>query len=101
MARKASVEKNNRRRMIAMKYIKLRDELRLKANSVSISDEEKSLARKKLQDLPRVTTMTRVRNRCQLTGRPRGNYRKFGLCRNAFRKLALEGRLPGVTKASW
>lgn len=101
MARKASVEKNNRRRKIATKFIKYRQELRLKAIDPSLTDEERVQARAKLQDLPRVTTMTRVRNRCALTGRPRGNYRKFGLCRNAFRKFALEGRLPGVTKASW
>jgi small subunit ribosomal protein S14 len=101
LARKASVEKNNRRKAIATKYIKYRDELRASAIDMKASDEDRSAARKKLQDLPRDTTMTRVRNRCVLTGRPRGNYRKFGLCRNAFRKLALEGRLPGVTKASW
>ncbi len=101
MARKASVEKNNRRRAVATKYIQYRNELRAKAIDMKLSDEERLTARKKLQDLPRETTMTRVRNRCVLTGRPRGNYRKFGLCRNAFRKMALEGRLPGVTKASW
>ncbi|MBX2995849.1 MAG: 30S ribosomal protein S14 [Bdellovibrionaceae bacterium] len=101
MARKASVEKNNRRKTIATKYIKYRAELRASAIDQKLSEEERSAARRKLQDLPRETTMTRVRNRCVLTGRPRGNYRKFGLCRNAFRKMALEGRLPGVTKASW
>ena len=101
MARKASVEKNNRRKKIANKFAPLRKELREKAVNMNLSDEERDAARKKLQDLPRVTSATRVRNRCQLTGRPRGNYQKFGLCRNIFRKLALEGRLPGVTKASW
>jgi small subunit ribosomal protein S14 len=101
LARKASVEKNNRRKKIATKFAPLRKELREKAVNMNLSDEDRDAARKKLQDLPRVTSSTRVRNRCQLTGRPRGNYRKFGLCRNIFRKLALEGRLPGVTKASW
>lgn len=101
MARKASIEKNNRRKALSDKFMKLRKELREKAVDMKASDEERAAARKKLQDLPRSTSSTRVRNRCQLTGRPRGNYRKFGLSRNAFRKLALEGRLPGVTKASW
>lgn len=101
MARKASVEKNNRRKAQAAKYAKYRTELREKAVDMKLSDEDRAAARKKLQDLPRYTSATRVRSRCVLTGRPRANYRKFGLCRNAFRKLALEGRLPGVTKASW
>lgn len=101
MARKASVEKNNRKKALALKFMKVRDELRAKALDMKISDEDRVAARKKLQDMPRRTSMTQVRNRCQLTGRPRGNYRKFGLCRNVFRKMALEGRLPGVTKASW
>ena len=101
MARKASIEKNNRKKALSQKYVKVRAELRAKALDSKLSDEERALARKKLQDLPRSTSATQVRTRCQLTGRPRGNYRKFGLCRNVFRKLALEGRLPGVTKASW
>lgn len=101
MARKASIEKNNRRKAQSQKYAKYRAELRAKALDPKLSDEERSAARSKLQDLPRSTSATRVRNRCELTGRPRGNYRKFGLSRNVFRKLALEGKLPGVTKASW
>ena len=101
MARKASIEKNNRRKAISAKYTKYRTELREKAIDLKLSDEDRASARKKLQDLPRITTSTRVRSRCVLTGRPRANYRKFGLCRNAFRKLALDGKLPGVTKASW
>ena len=101
MARKASIEKNNRRKAISAKYTKYRTELREKAINLKLSDEDRASARKKLQDLPRITTSTRVRSRCVLTGRPRANYQKFGLCRNAFRKLALDGKLPGVTKASW
>lgn len=101
MARKASVEKNNRRRQISNKYWKFRKELRDKAVSVHASDEEKEAARKKLQSLPRDTSPNRVITRCEITGRPRGNYRKFGLSRMQFRKLALDGKLPGVTKASW
>ena len=101
MARKASVEKNNKRRQISNKYWKFRKELRDKAVSVHASDEEKEAARKKLQSLPRDTSPNRVITRCEITGRPRGNYRKFGLSRMQFRKLALDGKLPGVTKASW
>jgi small subunit ribosomal protein S14 len=101
MARKASIEKNNKKKALAQKYFKHRTELREKAVDVKLSEEERQEARRKLQALPRNTSMNRVTTRCQLTGRPRGNYRKFGLCRMAFRQLALDGKLPGVTKASW
>lgn len=101
MARKAAIEKNNRKRMLSEKYREHRDELRAKAIDMKLSDEERTAARNKLQSLPKKTSATQVRTRCELTGRPRGNYRKFGLCRLAFRKLALDGKLPGVTKASW
>jgi len=101
LARKAAIEKNNRRKKDAAKYLKLRIELREKALNMKLSDEDRSQARKKLQDLPRNASPYRVRSRCELTGRPRGNYRKFGLCRLAFRQLALTGKIPGVTKASW
>ncbi len=101
MARKASIEKNNKRKAISSKYWKYRKELRDAAVDMKTTDEQRDLARKKLQSLPRNTSPNRVITRCELTGRPRGNYRKFGLCRIAFRTLALEGKLPGVTKASW
>ncbi len=101
MARKAAIEKNNRKKGLAERYRKYRDELRAKSLNPKLSDEERTAARNKLQSLPRKTSATQVRSRCELTGRPRGNYRKFGLCRLAFRKLALDGKLPGVTKASW
>lgn len=101
MARKASIEKNNRKKATAKKFFAYRTELRNKAVDMKLSEEERNLARKKLQDLPRNTSMNRVTTRCELTGRPRGNYRKFGLSRMKFRELALEGKLPGVTKASW
>ena len=101
MARRASIEKNNRRKKLAAKYGKFRTELREKAVNMKLSDEERSLARKKLQDLPKDTNPNRSITRCELTGRPRGNYRKFGLSRMKFRELALTGKLPGVTKASW
>lgn len=101
MARKASIEKNNRRKAKSTKYFKYRTELREKAVDMKLSDEERDEARRKLQALPRSTVPGRVITRCQLSGRPRGNYRKFGLSRIAFRQLALDGKLPGVTKASW
>lgn len=101
MARKASIEKNNKRKRISSKYWKHRKELREKAVNMNLSEEERSDARKKLQALPKNTNPNRVITRCELTGRPRGNYRKFGLSRMAFRQLALDGKLPGVTKASW
>lgn len=101
MARKASIEKNNKKIATAKKYFKHRRSLREKAIDMKLSDEERQLARTQLQALPRNTSMSRNGTRCSMTGRPRGNYRKFGLCRLAFRKLALDGKLPGVTKASW
>lgn len=101
MARLASIEKNNRRKKMASKFWKLRRELRAKSLDQSLSDDERSVAFLKLQKLPRDTSPARVINRCELSGRPRGNYRKFGLSRLAFRKLALDGKLPGVTKSSW
>lgn len=101
MARKASIEKNNKKKALSTKFFKYRAELRAKAVDMKLSDEDREAARKKLQSLPRNTSPNRVTTRCELTGRPRGNYRKFGLSRIAFRQLALDGKLPGVTKASW
>jgi small subunit ribosomal protein S14 len=101
MARKASIEKNNMKKAISKKFWKYRKELREKAVNLSLTDEDRTAARNKLQALPRNTSPNRVTTRCELTGRPRGNYRKFGLSRIAFRQLALDGKLPGVTKASW
>jgi len=101
MARKASIEKNNKRKALAKKFFPLRKELREKAVDMKLSDEVRAAARKKLQALPRDTSICRVITRCEISGRPRGNYKKFGLSRIAFRALALDGKLPGVTKASW
>jgi len=101
LARKSSIEKNNKRKVLAAKYGKYRTELRVKTTDMKLSEEERAEARKKLQALPRDTNQNRVITRCLITGRPRGNYRKFGLSRIAFRQLALDGKLPGVTKASW
>ena len=101
MARSAAVQKNNRRKKVSAKFGRLRAELRAKAIDQKLTEEERVAARKKLQAMPKDTAPERVRTRCELSGRPRGNYKKFGLSRLAFRQLALDGKLPGVTKASW
>lgn len=101
MARLAAVKKNNRKKDLAKRYYKVRQELREKSVDMKLSEEERQAARLKLQKLPKATSHVQIVNRCELTGRPRGNLRKFGLCRNKFRELALTGKLPGVTKASW
>lgn len=101
MAKLSSINKNDRRRKMAEKYGRYRTELRNKANNPHVPDEERAEARLKLAKLPRDTSPIRTTVRCYLTGRSRGNYRKFGLSRMAFRQLAHKGLLPGVTKASW
>lgn len=101
MAKLSSINKNERRKVLAEKYGRYRTELRNKANNPNVGEEDRAEARLKLQKLPRDTSPCRIITRCSLTGRPRGNYRKFGLSRMAFRSLAHRGLLPGVTKASW
>lgn len=101
MARLAAIEKNNKRKKLSEKFWKLRRELRAKSIDPRLSEDDRAAAYIKLQKMPRDTSPNRVINRCLLSGRPRGNYKKFGLSRMAFRQLALEGKLPGVTKASW
>ena len=101
MAKLSSVIKNNRRKALSEKYGRVRTELRKKAIDMKLSDEDRAAARLKLQKMPRDTSPIRTTVRCYLTGRPRGNYRKFGLSRMAFRTMAHKGLLPGVTKASW
>lgn len=101
MAKLSTVIKNKKREKLAAKYAPLRAELRAKAIDGKLSDEERDAARAKLQKLPRNGHANRVRNRCELTGRSRAVFRDFKLCRNKFRELALQGLIPGVTKASW
>ena len=101
MATKASINKNEDRKKLAAKYGPIKAELRKTAVNMKLSDEERDAARLKLQKLPRDGSPSRVVTRCYLTGRPRAVYRKFGLSRMAFRELALNGKIPGVTKASW
>jgi small subunit ribosomal protein S14 len=101
MARLSTVVKNKKREKLAKRYAPKAAELRKKAIDPKLSDEERDAARAKLQKIPRNANMNRVRNRCELTGRSRGVYRDFKLCRNKFRELANNGLIPGVTKASW
>ena len=101
MAKKAMINKNERRRATAEKYAAKRAELKELIRNPKTDDAERELAFAKLQKLPRDASPTRVRNRCGVTGRPRGYVRKFGLSRIALRELAHTGDLPGVTKSSW
>jgi len=101
MAKIALINRESKRRAIVKKYAARRAELAAVANNLKLSDEERQEARMKLQKLPRNASPVRLRNRCALTGRPRGTYRKFGLARNKLREIAMRGEIPGVTKASW
>jgi len=101
MAKKSSIEKNQRRARMAKRFDNKREALKEVARDRSVAPEERFQAYLKLAELPRNASKVRVRNRCELTGRPRGYYRKFGLSRIALRDLASEGQVPGVVKASW
>lgn len=101
MAKKSAIEKNKRRRQLVEKYAEKRAALKAIIMDRSRDPEERFEATLALAGLPRNSSRVRVRNRCTLTGRPRGYYRRFGLSRIALRELASEGKLPGVTKASW
>lgn len=101
MAKLSSVLKNNRRIEMSVRTRALRNELREKARDAKAPLEQRMEAQTKLEKMPRDTSHIRVRNRCSLTGRPRGFLRKFGLCRIKFREYAAIGDIPGVTKSSW
>ena len=101
MAKLSSVNKNERRKALVKQYAAKFEKLKAIANDESRDEGERLVARLKMAELPRNANPTRVRNRCELTGRARGNYRKFKLCRIALRDLASTGQIPGVTKASW
>ena len=101
MAKLALINREEKRRALVAKFANKREALLKVINDNSLSDAERYEARLKLQSLPRTANPTRLRTRCQLTGRPRGVFRKFGLCRNKIRELAFEGQIPGVIKASW
>ena len=101
MAKKSSIEKNNKRAKLAKKYAARRERLKAIATDKSLDVVERFEASVKLAQLPRNSSTTRIRNRCEVTGRPRAYYRKFRLCRVQLRDLANKGLIPGVTKSSW
>ncbi|MDE2402582.1 MAG: 30S ribosomal protein S14 [Burkholderiales bacterium] len=101
MAKLSLIQREEKREMLVAKYAKKRAELKAIIDDAKKSDEERYLARLELQKLPRNANPTRLRNRCSLTGRPRGTFRQFGLGRSKIRELAFAGDIPGVTKASW
>jgi len=97
----ALIERELKRDKLVAKYAKKHAELKAISNDAKKSDEERQLARLALQKLPRNANPTRQRNRCAVTGRPRGTFRQFGLARSKIREMAFTGDIPGVTKASW
>ena len=101
MAKLALINRNEKRRDTVKRLAGKRAELLAIANNPKLASEERYEARLKLQKLPRNASPVRVRNRCALTGRPRGTFRKFGLARNKLREIAMRGEIPGVIKASW
>ena len=101
MAKTAVINRDLKRRKTVKKFAKKRAELQAVIDNAKISDEDRFAARQKLQQLPRNSSPTRLRNRCKLTGRPRGVFRKFGLGRNKLREFAMRGEIPGIVKASW
>ena len=101
MAKLALINRTEKRKKLVAKYAKRRAALQSVVESSKASDEDRYAARLKLQQLPRNANPTRVRNRCSLTGRPRGVFSKFGLGRNKLREYVLRGEVPGVVKASW
>ena len=101
MAKLSLIQREKKREQLVAKFAKKHAELSGIANDAKKSDEERYAARLELQKLPRNSYPTRLRNRCELTGRPRGTFRQFGLGRNKIRELAFKGDIPGVVKASW
>ena len=101
MAKLSLIQREEKREKLVAKYAKKHAELKAIIDDSKRSDEERYAARLELQKLPRNANPTRLRNRCELTGRPRGTFRKFGLARNKIRELAFKGDIPGVIKASW
>ena len=101
MAKKSAVEKNKRRMRMAKQFAGKRARLKAVADNRELPPEDRFAARLKLAAMPRNAAPTRIRNRCELTGRPRGTYRKFKLCRIKLRELASVGQIPGMVKASW
>jgi small subunit ribosomal protein S14 len=101
MAKLSSINKNERRKLMVKKYAGRYAKLKAIAADTTLDDGERLIARLKMAEIPRNGNPTRVRNRCETTGRPRAYYRKFRLCRIQLRDLANKGLIPGVTKSSW
>ncbi|AFY69107.1 SSU ribosomal protein S14P [Thalassoporum mexicanum PCC 7367] len=101
MAKKSMIEREKKRQRLVEKYAAKREAFKAQLSDANLSQQEKLEVHRKLQQLPRNSFPTRLRNRCWMTGKPRGYYRDFGLCRNVFREMAHQGVLPGVRKASW
>ena len=101
MAKLSLIQRELKREQLVAKYAKKHAELKAIAGDAKKSDDERALARLALQKLPRNANPTRQRNRCAITGRPRGTFKQFGLARAKIRELAFSGDIPGITKASW
>jgi small subunit ribosomal protein S14 len=101
MAKMAVINREQKRRDTVKKFAAKRAELLATISNMKLSEEERAAARLKLQALPRNASPVRLRNRCALTGRPRGTFRKFGLGRTKVREFAMSGAIPGIVKASW
>ncbi len=101
MAKKSAIEKNNRRRKLVDRFAAKRAEYKATAENESLPLEDRFAARLKLAELPRNSSKTRIRNRCEVTGRPRAYYRKLGVSRIAMRDLGSKGLIPGLLKSSW
>ena len=101
MAKKSMIMRELKREKLVARYAKKRAELKATIRNINSSDEERAAAQAKLNAMPRDSSPSRQRNRCAITGRPHGVYRKFGLGRNKLREAAKRGEIPGLTKASW
>lgn len=101
MAKKSVINRERKRERLVQKYAAKRQELKAIVNNINLGIEERMEAQQQLQKLPRNASPSRLRNRCRLTGRPHGFYRKFGLGRNKLREAAMRGDVPGLVKASW
>lgn len=101
MAKASMINRERKRMRTVEKYASKRAELKRVLKDMTVSEEERAEARRKFHALPRDASPTRLRNRCRISGRPHGFYRKFGLSRNKLRKAAMQGDVPGLVKASW
>ncbi len=101
MAKKSIISRERKRQKLVQKYAQKRAELKRIMVDPNVSEEEREAARRKFHSLPRDSSPVRLRNRCRLTGRPHGYYRKFGLGRNKLREAAMRGDIPGLVKSSW